>query len=94
MTSDTARFSPLASVGGTMIVEDREERFGAPCLLLMPAGVAHGFRFDPHCGGQVVTVAQSSAAELGAIDGAVRGLFATPAAVAVDAGRRRHWRRI
>jgi AraC family transcriptional activator of pobA len=76
----------VAEGGGTMIVEDGEERFDAPCLLLMPAGVAHGFRFDPYSGGHVVTVAQSYAAELGAMDGAVRGLFAAPAVVAVDAG--------
>lgn len=47
----------IADGGGTIEAEGRRETFGAPHFLWIPAGVVHGFRFEPDTDGHVVTVA-------------------------------------
>lgn len=47
----------VTSGGGRLDVDARTETFAAPHLLWIPAGIAHGFRFEPDTDGHVVTVA-------------------------------------
>jgi AraC family transcriptional activator of pobA len=67
--------------GGSMLAEDRAFTFVAPCLLLLPAGVVHGFEWRAESHGQVVTAAQAFAAEIARIDAALSRLFTGPAVV-------------
>ncbi|WP_254695433.1 helix-turn-helix domain-containing protein [Oceanicola sp. D3] len=46
----------LASGGGVALVEGQEKALGAQVMLNMPAGVVHGFRFDPGTEGWVLTL--------------------------------------
>lgn len=45
--------------GGTMRVEDRVLHFDAPAVLIVPAGVVHGFAWHSDSAGSVLTLAQS-----------------------------------
>jgi AraC family transcriptional activator of pobA len=45
--------------GGAMRADATELRFEAPCLLLVPAGVVHGFVWDHESAGSVLTLASS-----------------------------------
>jgi AraC family transcriptional activator of pobA len=67
--------------GGSMLAEDRSFAFDAPCLLLVPAGVVHGFAWRAESYGHVVTAAQAFVAEVATVDRALSGLFATSATV-------------
>ena len=42
---------------GTVGIDGVERRFSAPCLIWLPAGCVHGFRFEPGADGAVVTAA-------------------------------------
>jgi len=44
--------------GGRMAADDREIAFEAPCLLVVPAGVVHGFSYAVETHGSVLTVSQ------------------------------------
>ncbi|TNE67780.1 MAG: helix-turn-helix domain-containing protein [Alphaproteobacteria bacterium] len=46
--------------GGTMEIDGRQLAFRAPALLVVPAGVAHGFAFDANTEGWVITMADRS----------------------------------
>lgn len=62
-----------------MQAETSELRFDAPCLLLIPSQVVHGFRWHAESKGFVVTLANSYRDELIRRDGDVGRLFARPA---------------
>jgi AraC family transcriptional activator of pobA len=49
----------IAQGGGSMQAEEMVITFGAPCLLLIPAGVVHGFEWHRESKGQVTTIADS-----------------------------------
>jgi AraC family transcriptional activator of pobA len=51
--------------GGSVSVEGREQVFRAPCLIAVPAGLVHGFRFEPGAVGLVLTMPQAFVAFLG-----------------------------
>ncbi|MEO6339709.1 MAG: helix-turn-helix domain-containing protein [Caulobacteraceae bacterium] len=56
----------LAAVGGGGVrVEGREVGFAAPALIAMPAGLVHGFRFEPETEGYVLTLSEDFMAEAG-----------------------------
>src|SRR5262249_40927539 len=69
--------------GGDMTLESATIPFAAPAAILMPATVAHGFRFRPHePGGFVVSFAEDVTHGLGGRDGEalarLRALAAEP----------------
>lgn len=55
--------------GGTAVIEGRPWRLEAPCVVVVPAGWVHGFRFTEDVQGQVVTAVQAGlpAALVGAL---------------------------
>lgn len=69
--------------GGMMEVEANVSTFEAPCLLLVPARIVHGFRWQEESNGSVITLANSYRDELIRRDGDVAALFAVPAVAAL-----------
>jgi len=63
--------------------EGQSIRLPAPCLLLMPAGVVHGFDFEPETVGSVLTVSDAALRELVRREPEFRPLFAAPAVIPV-----------
>jgi AraC family transcriptional activator of pobA len=49
----------IAQGGGSMRAEAETVRFDAPCLLLIPAGIVHGFEWRQESSGWVTTIAES-----------------------------------
>jgi len=76
----------LSSGGGAMTAEERKYVFIAPCALLIPAGVAHGFQFQPETEGRVLTISHSYLQELALRERSFAALFAAPAALALSPG--------
>ncbi len=74
----------LTGGSGTMRAEDRIYNFAAPCALLVPAGVVHGFQFAPESAGTVLTISDAYLQELTLRERAFGGLFAAPAALPLD----------
>ena len=54
-----------AAGGGGVRVEGREVGFAAPALVAMPAGLVHGFRFEPETEGWVLTLSEDFSASAG-----------------------------
>ncbi|UAL09283.1 helix-turn-helix domain-containing protein [Caulobacter segnis] len=54
----------IARGSGVMRVEGETVAFAAPCLLLIPAGVVHGFVYEADSSGSVLTIADSYLREL------------------------------
>lgn len=80
----------IASGGGTMSHEATTRAFAAPCAILVPATVAHGFRFRPgDTEGFVVTFTEDVAQGLGERSGEslarLRALAADPVVPIADA---------
>src|SRR3546814_7958819 len=71
-----------------MRAEEASVSFQAPCLLLIPARVVHGFTWDRESRGSVITIADSYLGHLRARDGDLTALFHHPAAVALREGDR------
>ena len=69
--------------GGVVRAEGQSIRLRAPCLLLTPAGVVHGFDFEPETVGSVLTVSDSTLRELVRREPEFRPLFAAPAVIPV-----------
>jgi len=44
--------------GGLLACDDRLIRFDAPCVILLPPTIVHGFTFDPGTEGHVLTLAE------------------------------------
>ena len=76
----------LGSGGGVMRAEERAYDFAAPCALLVPAGVAHGFQFRPETEGRVLTISHSYLQELALRERCFLSLFAAPAALMLSPG--------
>lgn len=55
--TELAHIFYLASGGGEMLADGRTLPCPAPCLLLMPAGVVHGFDWEEETSGSVLTLA-------------------------------------
>lgn len=65
--------------GGAMQAEGEVTRFEAPCLVLVPAGVVHGFQWHTDSTGSVITLANSYRDELVRRDPDIAALSVSPA---------------
>jgi AraC family transcriptional regulator, transcriptional activator of pobA len=64
--------------GGEMEAETERHPFHAPALLIVPAGVVHGFSFAADTEGYVVTLADTLLRDLARDEHSFRRLFANP----------------
>ncbi len=73
----------IAEGGGSMRADGESVAFEAPCLLLVPAGIIHGFSWHRNSRGWVITIADSYLHHLLERDADLHPLFRTPRAVAL-----------
>ncbi|MCK0532718.1 helix-turn-helix domain-containing protein [Sphingobium agri] len=73
----------IAEGGGSMRADGDSVAFDAPCLLLVPAGIIHGFSWHRDSRGWVVTIADSYLHHLLERDADLQPLFRAPRAVAL-----------
>ena len=78
----------IAAGAGTMRAEAQALVFAAPCLLVVPAKVVHGFRFDPDTCGSVLTIADSYLDDLFRREPDLAPLLERPASVALEDSER------
>jgi len=69
--------------GGEMRADGRVTAFKAPCLLIVPFGVVHGFAFEPDTSGSVLTVSQACLQEIVQRETGFGPLLASPAHLAL-----------
>src|SRR5215475_2536252 len=67
----------ISSGGGEMEAEIQRQGFRAPALLIVPAGIVHGFSFAEDTEGYVVTLADTLLRDLARDEPSFRKLFAT-----------------
>jgi AraC family transcriptional regulator, transcriptional activator of pobA len=67
----------IAQGSGEMQVETDRRSFRSPALLIVPAGVVHGFAFAQETDGYVVTLADTLLRDLARDERSFRALFAT-----------------
>lgn len=73
------------AAGGEVMMDHRRWRIDPPCLLIVPAGVVHGFRFARDVDGPVITAAQRPLESLmAAIAPELLAHIRTPQLVPVD----------
>ena len=75
----------LFTGGGEMEAETQRLPFRAPNLLIVPAGVVHGFSFEPDTEGYVVTLAETLLGELARDERSFRTLFGTANCASLEA---------
>lgn len=73
----------ITSGGGSMRAEAEALPIVAPCLLLMPAGVVHGFEFQAETAGTVLTLSDAYLQDLVRREPDFAPVFAAPAALAL-----------
>lgn len=73
----------IAEGGGSMRADGESVDFDAPCLLLVPAGIIHGFSWHHDSRGWVITIADSYLHHLLERDHDLHPLFRAPRAVAL-----------
>ncbi|AWN49175.1 AraC family transcriptional regulator [Methylobacterium terrae] len=73
----------IAEGAGEMRAEAERLAFAAPCLLVVPAGTAHGFRFADGTVGAVLTLSARYLRDLCGREPELAALFAGPAALAL-----------
>jgi len=71
--------------GGEMEAESQRQSFLAPALLIVPAGVVHGFAFAQDTEGYVVTLADTLLRDLARDERSFRSLFAAPNCASLEA---------
>lgn len=79
----------ITKSGGEVLMDGERRAMAAPCLVVIPSRVVHGFRFERDVEGPVITAAQRPLETLAAA--ASPALLATlrrPAVIAVPAGSR------
>ncbi|MGE4481972.1 helix-turn-helix domain-containing protein [Acidocella sp.] len=81
---ELAQLILIAKGGGEMRAEARGVRFDAPCLLVIPAGIIHGFQWFADSEGMVLTMASAYLAGLAARDPDIAALFTEAAALPLD----------
>jgi AraC family transcriptional regulator, transcriptional activator of pobA len=74
----------IAVGGGMMHAEGIVTEFEAPCLLLIPSQVVHGFRWHAESEGSVITLANSYRDELVRRDPDAAALFVAPVAAPLN----------
>lgn len=82
--ADLVQMFLITSGGGAMQAEDVAMHFKAPALLLVPAGVIHGFHWTTESSGSVLTLAQTYFENLAARHPDVEPVFDRPLAVTPD----------
>jgi len=75
----------ILSGGGQMEAESQRELFRAPALLIVPAGVVHGFSFAQDTEGYVVTLADTLLRDVARDERSFRSLFANPDCASLEA---------
>lgn len=73
----------IARGGGEMRTEDGARRFAAPCLLLIPVAVVHGFTYAPDTSGSVLTLSEPYLREIIRREPDFGGLFEGPDCIAL-----------
>ena len=76
----------IAQGGGAMQAEATQVSFDAPCLLLIPAGMVHGFTWHSESCGHVTTIADTYLRHLIARDADLAPLFGHAHAVSLPGG--------
>lgn len=79
--ADLSHVFHITAGAGIMTAEDHRFAFTAPCALLVPASVAHGFHFAPDTEGTVLTISDHYLQELTLRERSFASLFAAPAVV-------------
>jgi len=74
----------VASGGGSIVGDHGLVPFSAPCLLLIPAGAVHGFRWEHESSGLVVTLATSYLEDFIRRDASMKALFPAIMVLACD----------
>lgn len=81
--ADLVQLFLVESGGGAMLIEDDRLPFAAPALLLIPAGVVHGFAWTSESTGSVLTLARPYLDTLATRDAGLAPIFALPRVVAL-----------
>jgi len=68
----------ICSGAGEMLAETLRQSFCAPALLIVPAGVVHGFAFEQETDGYVITLADTLLRDIAHKEPLFRTLFAAP----------------
>jgi len=76
----------VATGSGEMLTDGRTEELVGPCVLFIPPGAVHGFRFKPDVDGTVVTAMADRLISLAAADRQVARLAAQPRIVPLQPG--------
>lgn len=71
----------LVSGGGTMQADGELSRFAAPCLLVVPSAVVHGFQWQVPSSGSVITLSNTYRDELVRRDPDVAAVCGSPAVI-------------
>jgi AraC family transcriptional activator of pobA len=83
--AELAHIFYLSSGGGTIDADAQRLRCRAPCLLLMPAGVVHGFDWDEETVGFVITVSVRRLSALKDLSRDTAALLAQPSILPLNA---------
>lgn len=73
----------ITSGGGVMRAETEDLAIEAPCLLLMPAGIVHGFAFEAETVGTVLTLSDAYLRELVRREREFAPVFEAPAMIPI-----------
>lgn len=73
--ADLHQVFAIRAGGGTIAVESEALAFGAPAVLVVPAGTVHGFRFEAGTAGKVLTISDALLRETVRADGAFAPIF-------------------
>lgn len=82
---DLNHFIVITEGGGSMVAEGERFSFDSPCILLVPAGLVHGFAWHRESSGWVTTIADSYLRDLLQRDADLPALFRKPRAVPLPA---------
>jgi len=74
--------------GGIAAAEGRIAHFDPPALVLVPSGTVHGFEFEPHTHGYVVTLSDELLMEAARREPALTPLFRAPQTLSLPARHR------
>jgi AraC family transcriptional activator of pobA len=75
----------IARGGGEMRTEDGARPFSAPCLLVVPVAVVHGFAYEPDTSGSVLTLSEPYLREIIRREPDFGALFEAPDCIAMAA---------
>lgn len=83
--ANLAHILHVADGGGIMTAEEKHIRFSAPCILLVPTRLVHGFRFNANTVGAVLTISSTYLQEIESRERHFPRLFDTARAVPMSA---------